>query len=173
MSITVRRNPERLTWADFISIPIVIDPNDGTEQIAFTTFDFDIPDRPPRTVEGQVALAENVEIVITPRARVKRGGLQSPELLAHERFYYDVGFVVARVVARELMALRGGDECELASAAWNTVQLHFVFRAGLIQRRYDLDTRHGTIRYDQQLWTSRMAACLADPSSSQIGGFWL
>jgi hypothetical protein len=101
------------------------------------------------------------------------GGPQSPELLAHQQFYYDVGFVVARVVARELMSLRAGGEGELAAAVWNTVQLHFIFRAGLIQRRYDLDTRHGAIRYDQQLWTWRMSACLADPTSSQIGGFWL
>jgi hypothetical protein len=173
MSITVRRNPERLTWGDFICIPIVIDPNDGTEQIAFTAFDFDIPDQPRRTVDGQLALAETFEIIITPRARVKMGGPQSPELLAHEQFYYDVGFVVARVVARELMTLRAGDERELEFAVWNTVRLHFIFRAGLIQRRYDLDTRHGTVRYDQQLWTWRMSACLADPSSSQIGGFWL
>jgi hypothetical protein len=173
MSIAVRRNPERLTWADFISIPIVIDPNDGTEQIAFTAFDFNIPDEPPRTIDGHLALAETFEIIITPRARVKIGGPQSPELLAHQQFYYDVGFVVARVVARELMSLRAGDERELAAAAWNTAQLHFIFRAGLIQRRYDLDTRHGTVRYDQQLWTWRMSTCLADPSSSQIGGFWL
>ena len=163
MSITVRRNPERLTWADFISIPIVIDPNDGTEQAAFTAFKFDIPDEPPRAVDGQLALAESFEIIISPRARAKMGGPQSPELLAHEKFYYEVGFVVARVVARELMTLRAGDKRELAAAAWNTVQLHFIFRAGLIQRRYDLDTRRGTVNYDQQLWTSRMSACLADP----------
>jgi hypothetical protein len=173
MSITVRRNPERLTWADFISIPIVIDPNDGTEQVAFTAFDFDIPYRPPRTVDGELALAETFEITISPRARVKRGAPQSLELLAHQQFYYDVGFVVARVVARELTTLRTGDARELELAVWNSIQLHFVFRAGLIQRRYDLDTKHGTVRYDQQLWTSRMSACLADPLSNQIGGFWL
>jgi hypothetical protein len=173
MSITVRRNPERLTWADFICIPIVIDPNDGTEQIAFTAFNFDIPEQPPRRVDGQLALAETFEITITPRARVKMGGPQSPALLAHEQFYYDVGFVVARVVARELMTLRAENERELAATVWNIVQLHFIFRAGLIQRRYDLDTRHGTVRYDQQVWNSRMSGCLADPSSSQIGGFWL
>jgi hypothetical protein len=163
MSITVRRDPERLTWADFISIPIVIDPNDGTEQMAFTAFDFNVPDELPRTIDGQLALSETFEIIITPRARVKRGGPQSPELLAHQQFCYDVGFVVARVVARELTTLRAGDERELASAVWNTIQSHFIFRAGLIQRRYDLDTRHGTVRYDQQLWTWRMSTCLADP----------
>jgi hypothetical protein len=162
MSITVRRDPERLTWADFISIPIVIDPNDGTEQMAFTAFDFNVPDELPRTIDGQLALSETFEIIITPRARVKRGGPQSPELLAHQQFYYDVGFVVARVVARELTTLRAGDERELASAVWNTIQSHYIFRAGLIQRRYDLDTRHGTVRYDQQLWTWRMSTCLAD-----------
>jgi hypothetical protein len=173
MSITVRRNPEQLTWADFISIPIVIDPNDGTEQIAFTAFDFDIPYRAPRTVDGQLAVAETFEITISARARLKRGGPRSPELLAHQQFYYDVGFVAARVLARELTTLRAADARELEVSVWNSAQLHFVFRAGLIQRRYDLDTKHGTVLYDQQLWTSRMSACLADPLSSQIGGFWL
>jgi hypothetical protein len=173
MSITVRRIPERLTWGNYILIPIVIDPNDGTEQTAFTAFNFDIPDEPLRAVDGQVALAETFEIIITPRGNAKIDGPKAPGLLAHEQFYYDVGFVVARVAARELMTLRAGDERQLAAAVWNTVKLHFFFRAGLIQRRYDLDTRHGTVRYDQQLWTWRMSTCLADPASSQIGGFWL
>jgi hypothetical protein len=173
MAITARRIPERLTWADYLLIPIVINPHDSTEQDAFTAFNFDIPEKPFRTVDGQLALAETFEITITPYARAKMGGSQTAELLAHEQFHYDAGFVVARVVARELMILRATDETELAAAAWNMVRLHFMFRAGLIQRRYDLDTRHGTVRYDQEVWFSRMSHCLADPASNQIGGFWL
>jgi hypothetical protein len=173
MSITVRRFPEQITWTDFINIPIVIDPNDGTKQAAFTAFNFDIPDEPPRLVNGQLALAETFQILITPRARAKLGGPKTAEMLAHQQFFYDIGFVVARVVARELANLRAGDERELASAVWNIGQLHFVFRAGLIQRRYDLDTQHGTVQYDQQVWTARMSTCLASPQSTQIGGFWL
>jgi hypothetical protein len=84
-----------------------------------------------------------------------------------------VGFVVARVVARELMLLRAEDEAALDAAVWNILRLHFFFRAELIQRRYDLDTGHGTIRYDQQVWFSRMSRCFADPERTQIGGFWL
>ena len=173
MAITVRRIPERLTWADYLPVPIVINPHDSTQQDAFTAFNFDIPENPLRTVDGQLALAETFEITITPHAKAKMGGLQTTELLTHEQFHYDVGFVVARVVARELMTLRAGTESELATAVWNTVRLHFFFRAELIQRRYDLDTRHGTVRYDQEVWFSRMSRCLADPASSQIGGFWL
>jgi hypothetical protein len=173
MSITVRRNPERLTWDDFIFIPLVINPNDSTEQDAFTTFTFDIPDQPPRSQDGQLALAEAFEIVITPHARAKLGGPKTEQILTHQRFYYDLGFVVGREAGRALTALRAANESDLATARWNIIQLHFIFRAGLIQRRYDLDTKHGTVRYDQQLWTSRMSSCLADPESSQIGGFWL
>ena len=66
MSIMVRRIPEQLTWANFIFVPLVINPNDGTEQAAFTTFSFDILDPAPRSVEGQLALAESFEIVVTP-----------------------------------------------------------------------------------------------------------
>jgi hypothetical protein len=101
------------------------------------------------------------------------GGPKTAELLAHQRFYYELGFVVGREVARELASLRAANENELATAQWNIIQLHFIFRTGLIQRRYDLDTRHGTVRYDQQVWTWRMSTCLADPESNQIGGFWL
>jgi hypothetical protein len=173
MAITVRRIPERLTWADYLPVPIVINPHDSTQQDAFTAFNFDIPENQLRTVDGQLALAETFEITITPHAKAKMGGLQTTELLTHEQFHYDVGFVVARVVARELMTLRAGTEPELATAVWNTLRLHFFFRAELIQRRYDLDTRHGTVRYDQEVWFSRMSHCLADPASSQIGGFWL
>jgi hypothetical protein len=173
MGITVRRIPEQLSWANFIFVPLVINPNDGTEQAAFTTFTFDILDPAPRSVDGQLALAESFEIVVTPRARAKLGGPKTAELLAHQRFYYELGFVVGREVARELASLRAANENELATAQWNIVQLHFIFRSGLIQRRYDLDTRHGTVRYDQQVWTWRMSTCLADPESNQIGGFWL
>jgi hypothetical protein len=173
MAITVRRIPERLTWADYPLIPVVINPHDGTEQDAFTAFNFHIPEKPPRTIDGQLALAETFEIIIKPHARAKLGGSQTAEFLIHEQFHYDVGFVVARVVARELMTLRAENEAALAAAVWNIVRLHFYFRAELIQRRYDLDTRHGTIRYDQQIWFSRMIRCLAEPASTQIGGFWL
>jgi hypothetical protein len=173
MGITVRRIPEQLSWAHFIFVPLVINPNDGTEQAAFTTFSFDILDPSPRSVDGQLALAESFEIVVTPRARAKLGGPKTAELLAHQRFYYELGFVVGREVARALTTLRGADEKELTATRWNVIQLHFIFRAGLIQRRYDLDTRHGTVRYDQQVWNWRMSTCLSDPESNQIGGFLL
>jgi hypothetical protein len=173
MAITVRRIPEQLTWADYLPIPLVINPYDSTEQDALTAFKFYISEEPNRTIDGQLALAEALEIIIKPHARAKLSGRQTAEFLIHEQFHYDVGFVVARVVARELMLLRAEDETALNEAVWNILRLHFFFRAELIQRRYDLDTRHGTIRYDQQVWFSRMARCLADPASSQIGGFWL
>ena len=88
MAITVRRIPERLTWADYLLIPIVINPHDSTQQDAFTAFSFDIPEKPPRTIAGQLALAETFEITITPHARAKMGGSQTMELLAHEQFHY-------------------------------------------------------------------------------------
>jgi hypothetical protein len=173
MAITIQRIPEQLTWAAYFLIPVVINPHDSTEQDAFTAFNFYVPEETPRTIDGQLALAETFEIIIKPYARAKLGGRQTAEFLAHEQFHYDVGFVVARVVARELTLLRAEDEAALDAAVWNILRLHFFFRAELIQRRYELDTRHGTIRYDQQVWFSRMSRCLADPASTQIGGFWL
>ena len=101
------------------------------------------------------------------------GGSQTTDLLAHEKFHYDVGFVVARVVARELMTLRAGDEPELPTAVWNTVRLDFLFSGRADPTSLRLGYKRRTVRYDQQVWFSRMSRCLADPASRQIGGFWL
>jgi hypothetical protein len=113
MAITVQRIPEQLTWADYLLVPLVINPHDSTEQDAFTAFKFSISEVPIRTVDGELALAETVGITVKPHARAKLGGRQTAEFLAHEQFHYDVGFVVARIVARELMLLRAEDETAL------------------------------------------------------------
>lgn len=173
MTITATRTPVTLGAADYIPFPIVIDPADGTVQTAFTAFQFNIPAHPPRTVDGRQALAETFAIRITPVAMITVGATMTSGLLGHEQFHYDVGFVIARQLARELSALRRNAIAELATALTAAVTLHFSTRAGLIQRRYDLDTRHGTNAHYQRIWLDRMRACLANASATQIGGFWL
>jgi hypothetical protein len=71
------------------------------------------------------------------------------------------------------MSLRAPNQAALGIAVQNAAQLHFMTRARLLQRRYDLDTRHGTNAHYQRIWKNRMAACLANPNSNQLGGFWL
>lgn len=48
MAITVQANPVSLTWADYTVVPNqIMDPADQTLVDAYTSFRFDLPDRPP------------------------------------------------------------------------------------------------------------------------------
>jgi len=174
MAITIVANPASLAWVNFTpSATQIVDPNDGTLVDALTRFNFNLPPLPPRMVNGQFAMADPNVITITPNAQVFTGVLQTPALLSHEQFHYDVGIVTARALARELMALRAPNQAALATAVQNAARLHFTTRAGLLQRRYDLDTRHGTNAHYQRIWKDRMTSCLANPRSDQLGGFFL
>jgi hypothetical protein len=174
MAITVTATPASLTFANFTpSATQIVDPNDGTLVDALTRFNFNLPALPPRMVAGQFAMADPNVITITPNAQIFTGVAQTPALLSHEQFHYDVGIVTARALARELMALRAPNLAALVTAAQNATRLHFTTRARLLQRRYDLDTRHGTNAHFQKIWKDRMTACLANPRSDQLGGFFL
>jgi hypothetical protein len=173
MAITVSASPTALAWSNFTTVGSLTDPADGTAVDAYTTFNFNIPALPPRTVGGQFALADPLVISITPNAQVRTGVAQTTGLLSHEQFHYDVGIVCGRALARELMRLRAANVPALGAALRTAVTLHFTTRAGLIQRRYDIDTRHGTNAHYQKVWKDRMAVVLAKPNADQIGGFWL
>ena len=174
MAITIVANPASLAWVNFTpSAARILDPNDGTLNDALTRFNFNLPDLPPRMVAGQFAMADQNVITITPNAPVFTGVLQTPTFLSHEQFHYDVGIVTGRALARELMALRPPNLAALTSAVQNAARLHFTTRARLLQRRYDLDTRHGANAHFQKIWKTRMTSCLANPHSDQLGGFFL
>jgi len=174
MAITATISPAALTWAHFRTSPTqILDPNDGTLQDALTRFDFNMPDLGHRLDGKQFALADPNVITITPNAQVWTGVAQTAALLSHEQFHYDVGFVTARALARELTRLRAPSLAALTTAFRTAVQLHLFTRAGLLQRRYDLDTSHGTVAHYQRIWKDRMTACLADANATQLGGFWL
>lgn len=174
MAITVVTNPVSLAWLNFTpSGTRILDPGDGSLVDAFTRFNFNLPALPHRMVAGQFAMADPNVITITPNAQVFTGVVQTPALLSHEQFHYDVGTVTARALARQLMALRAANLAALVTAVQNASQLHFSTRAGLIQRRYDLDTRHGTIAHYQKIWKDRMTSRLANPAGDQLGGFFL
>ena len=174
MAITVVASPATLTWANFTVVAAqMIDPNDGTLVNSVTQFNFNLPNLPPQTINGQLAMADPNVITITPNAQVWSGVVQTAALLSHEHFHYDVGIVTARALARQLMAIRAPNLAALQTAVQNAAQLHFQTRTRLLQRRYDIDTRHGTNAHFQNIWKSRMTACLANPRSDQLGGFWL
>lgn len=174
MAITVFASPQTLAWTNFTPVPNRIrDPNDGTLVDALTRFEYFLPVRPPRRVNGRFALADPLTLLITPNAQVWTGVRQTAALLSHEQFHYDVGIVVARAAARHFMSLRAASQSALGRALARASYLHFHTRAGLIQSRYDRDTRHGTNARYQGIWKRRMAACLSNPKADQIGGFFL
>lgn len=182
MPITATRAISTLSWSEFAVVnPPLVDPADGHQVDAYTSFNWELPNRPPQIIDGQLALNQNNVLRITPsdgvtptgRPKVTRPTSQTAALLAHEQFHYDVGFVIARVVARNLMALRKPDAASMIAAIGQLTHFHFRTRAKLIQSRYDIDSRHGTNSTYQRIWKQKMVHCLANPNATKLGGFWL
>ena len=172
MAITATRTPQTLAWSNFTSVATLIDPADGGAMDAYTSFDYVTPSG-WTTIDGRFAFSDGQVVRVSPRARVRTGVAQTADLLAHEQFHYDVGFVIARRVARELGRLRARTMADLAREQDAIIALHFHRRAGLIQRRYDIDTRHGRNAHYQALYLKLMAACIANPSATHFNGWWL
>lgn len=176
MAVTVTATPTTLAWSNFTTVPAqMTDPNDGSVIDAFTAFNFAITPDPPTTkmVNGMFAFAEPMTITITPAARVWSGVTQTAALLSHEQWHYDVGIVTARALAKQIPSLRGPNFNALIQSLRDAIRLHFTTRTGILQNRYDIDTRHGTNEHYQKIWKDRMTACLANPNADQIGGFFL
>jgi hypothetical protein len=174
MAITVTTSPINLTWANFTVVPNrILDPADRTLVDAYTTFAFNIPNFPPKAYGSQIGFADPMTITITPNASVWSGVMQTADLLSHEQWHYDIGTLTARNLAKELSRARKNTIPELIKVLQDTVKLHFTTRAGLLQKRYDLDTRHGTQAHYQRIWKDRMRVCLANVNETQLGGFYL
>ena len=174
MTITAIRNPRVLTWDDFDEVGTLTDPNDGTAIDAFTAFEFELlPDLPAESHHGRFRMSRSMSISITPIARVRTGATQSAALLAHEHLHYDVGFVIARQLARELNVIDDATEPGLRARIDELIELHFHTRARLIQTRYDRESNHGQNAHFQRVWSQNMRACLGNPHASQIGGWML
>lgn len=174
MAITVSATPATLTWANFTVTPNqILDPADGTLVDAYTTFEYSIPNVSPVVNGGVFTIPDNLTIAITPRASVWSGVTQTAALLSHEQWHYDVATITGRAMCRELARLRGTSLADLRLKIQESIKLHFITRAGLLQKRYDLDTRHGTNAHYQKIWKDRMAATLANPNADTMGGFWL
>lgn len=171
--VTCERAPVTLKVGDFVQLPVVMDPADGTVQDAYTAFTYELPDRGARMVGTDYAIGVPNIIFVDPDAKVKIGAALTPALLAHEQFHYDVGFVACRALAHQLTIARAPTLAGLVTKINGLVDLHIKRRVALIQRRYDVDTQHGLNAKYQRIWLDRMTACLANPAANQIGGFWL
>jgi hypothetical protein len=174
MAIIVNANPAKLTWSNFtVTGSQILDPNDNSMVDAYTAFRYSFQNLPAKQIDGKFAFPDPWIITITPTAQVWSGVQKTADLLSHEQWHYDVGIVTARALARELSRVRTNTELELRKKMDESINLHFIKRAGILQKRYDIDTRHGTNAYYQKIWKDRMTACLANANADQIGGFWL
>jgi hypothetical protein len=174
MAITVEATKINLSWSDFtVSETQLWDSGDNSWVDAYTTFQFNLPDLPPRTVDGMMALADPMKIKISPKCSVWSQIRQTSELLSHEEWHYHVGIAIARAFARHATSLRARDVGGLRNVFQEAFRLHFVTRARLLQSRYDIDTGHGTNAHYQKIWKDRMTRCLANPNSNEIGGYYL
>ena len=174
MAISAFRNPATLSWDDYDERPVVIDPSDGSLQDAVTAFEFELmPNLPAERFNGRFRLQRGMSISITPIALVRTGATQTDELLSHEQLHYDVGFVIARQLARELNVVDAATEPALRTLLNQLIDLHFHTRGKLIQTRYDRESNHSRNPHFQRVWKQNMTACLANPHASQIGGWML
>lgn len=171
--VSASRLPIKLKAGDFLPVPVVMDPADGTVQDAYTAFEYEIFDKGARMVGTDYAFGVPNDIEVWPNAQVRIGVTLTPALLAHEQFHYDVGFVVCRALAHQLTIARAPTIGGLVTQLTSLVNLHINKRVKLIQRRYDIDTQHGLNAKYQRIWLDRMTACIANPAANQIGGFWL
>jgi hypothetical protein len=163
-----------LTWADFTTVaPPMTDPADGEPIDAYTTFNYQLTNGTPVASGGNFKVAEPNTLRITPNARVTSTTTKTAGLLAHEAFHYDLGFCIARVVAKRLAAIVKPSAAEVTAEGLKILRYHFHTRAGIIQRRYDKDTHHGTVARYQAVWLTRMTACKGNANATQIGGFYL
>jgi hypothetical protein len=171
MGVEVKANPTALTWKHYKPAVHVKDPDDHTEIDAYTRFAYEIKNKPVRKVGDQFALADPVEITISIKeAKVKTGAAQTADLLAHEQLHFDVGILVGRAAGRELNALREKDMRGLGASMNDVADLHFQTRAGAIQRKYDVETKHGKNGTMQKKWSDAMSKCMDDEACSEIIG---
>ena len=174
MPISVNPSTNNLRWTDFtISQQRPMDPADGTRQDAYTSFTYVTENKNPRKVGDLFAFPDPWRITIAPKAAAWANVAQTPGLLSHEQFHYDVGIVCARAMGRYLAGVRTKTAAELLPLLTKAVQLHLHRRAGLLQRHYDRETGHGTNPHAQRRWKQQMALCLANPNAQMLGGWWL
>jgi hypothetical protein len=165
MPITAGADPATLEWRHFTEVPSLTVGED-----AHIDMNFEIPNRPIRRVDGQLALNDNFVVRVTPRARVKRGANRTAALLAHEQGHYNIGFLAARTMARALEALRAPDQATLRQLLEACFRLHTNTRLAVIQARYDTDTGHGTNATQQTRWDTFIATCMGSATCTRING---
>ena len=162
MSIRVIAQPPILNWKNFQPVDDLGDDN------AYTGFVFSLPIVNFLTVGGMITLP-NTMITLRPKGCMVVKGSQTPALLKHEQGHYDIGYCVARVLAKDLEKLRESSASDLQSAINAAMSLH-EDNAEAIRLSYDNATQHGTDAAAQKSWNIMISKCKGDPSSTSLNG---
>jgi hypothetical protein len=168
MRITVRADPERLTWSDFRRVDSV----SGTSEHARIAAEMSFP-QPLRIerAEGEYRLPQ-FTITVTPqpaRTVARRSVALSLALLRHEQGHYDIVVLAARALARELEGMTAGSAQELTRRVEDYVSKH-TDRAERLSEAYDRATDHSHDPAEQARWTERIDAALADGEATRLEG---
>lgn len=178
LGITLVMSPRYLARSTFTLVDSPRMPN-GKESSAYTSYSYETSDWKAEQKDGSFALPNSLRVTVTPTALLWKGSVAATDkakfekLLAHEQLHYDVAYVVGRVAVSELGALRTSTEATLKEELDRILELHFVTRAGPIQKRIDHDTRGGLNPQAQRHWQLLMSMTLAKPNLTTIGGLKL
>jgi len=163
MPITIVPHPVTLSWSDFTPVDALSHHED-----AHIDPGFELQNRPLRRVNNQFMLAENIELRVSPRARVLKRANQTADLLAHEQGHYDIGILAARALAADLASLSAKSPSELSRLANDAFTLHTRTRLGPIQHDYDQDSNHSQNTTGQQQWSQMISTAMSNASATSI-----
>jgi len=165
--ITVRAEPERLTWSIFRSS----DHLSGSED-AHIAAEMSFP-QPLRTEndDGRYQLPSfTITVAPQPTRTVVRPSVgASAFLLQHEQGHYDLVVLAARALARELEGVTAPSAGELSHIVEDCVSKHTA-RSERLSEAYDRDTDHSRDRRQQARWNDVIRAVLRDPTPTEIAG---
>jgi hypothetical protein len=174
MPVRVIKNPEFLRWSNFKTRPNkILDKRTNSLEEAYTRFHVTLPSGfIPKAMDGGLGLTfkDNWQITIKPDAEVWQGANKTAELLAHEQLHYFFGFVTARALVNDFLAIRVKNKNELKKAMGDLYDLHIMTRAAALNDQYEADTNHSANTSDQSKWEVAMDKCLLDDTATTLMG---
>jgi hypothetical protein len=166
--ITVRADPPRLSWSLFRHV----DSMPASSEDAHIAAEISFP-QPLKmeTIAGGFRLPP-FAITVAPepsRTMVRRSASTSGYLLRHEQGHYDIVFLAARALARELESITAPTADDLLRRVEDCVTEHTA-RAQRLSEAYDRETDRSRDPTAQARWNGLIAAALEAPAVARLAG---
>ena len=169
----VDMNPDRLRWADLTTVPNKI-LGQFEAEAGYTAVPTDLKFRTVRKGgKHAVELHPDFKVVVRPQGEVWKDANKTAALLAHEELHYYVGYVVARALINDILALRASSAGQLEGALTTMMDTHLVTRGEVIQKAYDGNTGNSASTAKQHQWQKAMTDCIANPKATKLMGYEL